>query len=328
MSPLRRHPQQRRRLLPQLRAVDGPPRRSARRFPIGRRRRRLPGERPGRQRRPGPRRSAGPIFAPLAGPIFAPLAQPIRSGTGAGFGACPGRGERTAVPVHRANRALAGSAGQVRDTLLDTTVTGPIRCDGGGRTHRDPRSAGERLVSVATSPPAGGVPAAAPPPPAAVEACPLCGAPLHPEQEWCLRCGAAARTRLAASPNWKGPVATLGVVIALSLGVLTAALVKLAGGSDSTTPATTTTVTTSPAAVAPTPTTTAQGNILPGTSTSRTSTSGARVTRTATPGVAAGRGQTGTSTSPAHTVLGKILKSKRLRKVPPAEREALSRLGL
>jgi hypothetical protein len=65
------------------------------------------------------------------------------------------------------------------------------------------------------------------------DACPLCGAPLHPEQEWCLKCGAAARTRLAATPNWKGPVIALVLVIAVSLGVLAAALIKLAGESSS-----------------------------------------------------------------------------------------------
>ena len=77
-------------------------------------------------------------------------------------------------------------------------------------------------------------PPAAPPPAAPAqtgEACPLCGAPLAPEQEWCLRCGAAARTRLAATPGWKGPVAAVAVVAALSLGVIAAALVKLAGDS-------------------------------------------------------------------------------------------------
>lgn len=61
------------------------------------------------------------------------------------------------------------------------------------------------------------------------EACPLCGAPLRPEQSWCLRCGAAARTRLAAQPKWKGLVAALLLVVVLSLSVLAAALVKLAG---------------------------------------------------------------------------------------------------
>jgi hypothetical protein len=118
-------------------------------------------------------------------------------------------------------------------------------------------------VSVATSPPpSGGIPAPPPPRAPAGEACPLCGAPLHPEQEWCLRCGAAARTRLAASPSWKGPIATLAVVVALAVGVLAASLIKLAGGS--TAPTTTTTVTTSAAAIAPTPTTTLPSTALPG----------------------------------------------------------------
>ena len=61
------------------------------------------------------------------------------------------------------------------------------------------------------------------------EACPLCGAPLDPAQEWCLSCGAAARTRLAATPNWRAPVVAIALLVAVSLAVLTVALVKLAG---------------------------------------------------------------------------------------------------
>jgi len=79
-------------------------------------------------------------------------------------------------------------------------------------------------VSVAT--PAQAPEQAATPP---RETCPLCGAPLEPEQSWCLRCGAAARTRLAAQPKWKALVVVLVAVVVLSLGVLAAALVKLAG---------------------------------------------------------------------------------------------------
>src|SRR5207244_8269182 len=48
-----------------------------------------------------------------------------------------------------------------------------------------------------------------------------------------LRCGAAARTRLAASPNWKAPIIAVAVRAALSLAVLAAALGKLAGTSGS-----------------------------------------------------------------------------------------------
>ncbi|MGN6372528.1 MAG: hypothetical protein ACTHM1_06010 [Solirubrobacteraceae bacterium] len=85
-------------------------------------------------------------------------------------------------------------------------------------------------------PGAAGAPTAAPPPdvtPAAAstprEACPLCGTPLQADQDWCLRCGAAARTRLAAPPKWKGLVVTLVAVAAISLAVLAVALVKLVG---------------------------------------------------------------------------------------------------
>jgi hypothetical protein len=90
------------------------------------------------------------------------------------------------------------------------------------------------------------------------EACPLCGAALQPEQEWCLRCGAAARTRLAASSRWKASIIALAVVATLSLGVLAAALVKLAADSSSTTNVTRHIVggpasVTSPGTAAPTP---------------------------------------------------------------------------
>jgi len=107
------------------------------------------------------------------------------------------------------------------------------------------------------------IPGAAAAPARAGEACPLCGAPLHPTQEWCLNCGAAARTRLAASPNWKGPIAALAATAVLSLGVIAAALVKLAGETGpGRAPITRTLTTAAPAAaavapVAPVPTVTA-----------------------------------------------------------------------
>jgi predicted amidophosphoribosyltransferase len=65
--------------------------------------------------------------------------------------------------------------------------------------------------------------------PAPRDACPLCGSPLRAEQDWCLRCGAAARTRLAAPPKWKGLAIALTFVVVLALLVLAAALVRLTG---------------------------------------------------------------------------------------------------
>lgn len=61
------------------------------------------------------------------------------------------------------------------------------------------------------------------------ELCPLCGGPLRRDQDWCLRCGAAARTRLAAPPKWKLLVVSLITVAVLALAVLVVALVTLAG---------------------------------------------------------------------------------------------------
>jgi len=84
------------------------------------------------------------------------------------------------------------------------------------------------LSAVATPPPSAPGASSSPPVDAA---CPLCGAPLDPRQEWCLSCGAAARTRLAAPTNWKAPIVAIAAIAALALGVLAAALVKLSGGS-------------------------------------------------------------------------------------------------
>jgi hypothetical protein len=91
----------------------------------------------------------------------------------------------------------------------------------------------------------------------AVDRCPLCGGALDPEQEWCLRCGAAARTRLASSPSWRTPLVAAALVGVLALGALTAALVKLVGDSGSTAPPITTTVPAAARALAPAPTATA-----------------------------------------------------------------------
>lgn len=142
------------------------------------------------------------------------------------------------------------------------------------------------------------------------EACPLCGAPLNPDQDWCLRCGAAARTRLAATPNWKTPIVTIAVVAVLALGVLAAALVKLAGDSGSSTTTTTTTVAAPAASTAAVPTTTAAA--VPGVSTpttpaasvpGTTTPSGGVIVPTTTAGGVAPSGAA-TTTTPGDTSTG------------------------
>ncbi len=77
-----------------------------------------------------------------------------------------------------------------------------------------------------------------PPPAAGVERCPRCSSELHPDQDWCLECGAPARTRLAPTPNWRLPTVALAAVIAVAGAALAFAFVRLTG-DDGPTPAST-----------------------------------------------------------------------------------------
>jgi hypothetical protein len=70
---------------------------------------------------------------------------------------------------------------------------------------------------------------ATPPPPTEQRACPRCGSPLAPDQEWCLNCGYAVGTRIAPTPRWRVPVAIVGAVLALLVAALLLALVELSG---------------------------------------------------------------------------------------------------
>jgi hypothetical protein len=98
-------------------------------------------------------------------------------------------------------------------------------------------------------------PPAVVPEPAGTIRCPRCHAPIAPDQDWCLECGAAARTRLAPTPNWRLPIAVLAVIAVLAGAGLAIAFVALT--DDNTKAAGTTTapvVATEPTA-APPPTT-------------------------------------------------------------------------
>lgn len=57
--------------------------------------------------------------------------------------------------------------------------------------------------------------------------CPHCSQPVEPDQDWCLNCGAAARTRLVSNPRWKLPVAAMAVIAALSLAAIAVGFVSL-----------------------------------------------------------------------------------------------------
>jgi hypothetical protein len=67
-----------------------------------------------------------------------------------------------------------------------------------------------------------------PPPSTPVERrCPRCDARLSAEQEWCLECGAAVGTRVAAPRGWRAPVAIVGVLLALALIAVALAIFEL-----------------------------------------------------------------------------------------------------
>lgn len=62
--------------------------------------------------------------------------------------------------------------------------------------------------------------------------CPRCRTPLQPDQDWCLNCGTAARTAIAATPNWKRPIAVLAVVAVMFLAACAWAFVELTNNDD------------------------------------------------------------------------------------------------
>ena len=177
--------------------------------------------------------------------------------------------------------------------------------------------------SVSAAPtPSGGQPAPGSTEQAGVdEACPLCGAPLAPEQDWCLRCGGAARTRLAASPRWTAPIIAVATVAVLSLGVLAAALVSLAGSSSSRPVPATTTVTIP--AVTVTPTAAVPAGPTSGATSGATSGTGVSGPTSSTSATGATRATGATSATGVSSAAGGVspAQSKRLR----AEQEEAAR---
>jgi hypothetical protein len=145
-------------------------------------------------------------------------------------------------------------------------------------------------------------PPGAPPDPGTI-ACPRCATPVGPDQDWCLACGAPARTRLVPTPNWRAPVAVLATVILLAGIALAIAFVALTNDTepaapvDSQAPPPSATTTQPPASAqpAPTPTTAAPQTGSSGQSTSGTGSTGQSGTGTPSTGQGTSTGEGGTT---------------------------------
>jgi hypothetical protein len=109
--------------------------------------------------------------------------------------------------------------------------------------------------------------------------CPRCSATIGPEQDWCMECGAPARTRLAPTPNWQLPTVALGALMLIAGALFAFAFVKLTGDDDAPVSQTT------PALTAPVP-------VVPVTGTSGP---------TGTTGPTASTGPNGSTTTPTTT---------------------------
>ena len=68
-------------------------------------------------------------------------------------------------------------------------------------------------------------------PPEATEHVPSCGAPMEPEQDWCLNCGTAAPGSLGERPGWRAASTVIALALLLVLGAVGAGYAALTGDS-------------------------------------------------------------------------------------------------
>jgi septal ring-binding cell division protein DamX len=71
-----------------------------------------------------------------------------------------------------------------------------------------------------------------PPPEVEQRRCPRCGSELTADQEWCLECGSGVGATVVGPPSWRGPIAIVGVLLAIAAAALILALVELAGDAE------------------------------------------------------------------------------------------------
>ncbi len=148
--------------------------------------------------------------------------------------------------------------------------------------------------------------------------CPRCGGALGHDQDWCLECGLAARTRVHPPPGWRAPILVTLLVVALFAAGIAFGLAAIFDKQHSAPAAATVTApATTPAATAPAttptlPSATTGASTTPGASTTTppttTVTPATVVPSTRTPGATTTpRTTPPRTTTPQHviTVLGK-----------------------
>jgi hypothetical protein len=130
--------------------------------------------------------------------------------------------------------------------------------------------------------------------------CPRCAATVGPDQEWCLECGAPARTRLVPTPNWRAPIAVLAIVILLAGIALALAFVSLTNDSEPAPPVNSQ----APPPSATAPATTAAPTTAAPTTAAPTTTAPATGASTATGSTTGTQSSTGTGSSTGETSTG------------------------
>ena len=118
-------------------------------------------------------------------------------------------------------------------------------------------------------------------------ACPRCATTIGPDQDWCLACGAPARTRLVPTPNWRAPVAVLALIAALAGIALAVAFVALTNDTEPAAPVN---------SQAPPPSATTTQPAAPAQPTAAPTTAAPQTGTTSAPGTATGEG--GTTSAP------------------------------
>jgi hypothetical protein len=113
--------------------------------------------------------------------------------------------------------------------------------------------------------------------------CPRCGGALQHDQDWCMECGLAARTRVHPPPGWRLPIAaTLLVALLVAAGIAFGLAAIFDKKHPAPAAATVTAPATAPAATAPATTPTLPGATTPTTTTGASTAPGAATTPTST----------------------------------------------